>query len=730
MSEKPIVNVSRRRFLKLGTGLTLAVYLPGVSLRAEESGPGRTVAGGPRAAGPFEPNAFVRVGADDTVTVIAKHLEMGQGSHTGLATLVAEELDAAWHQVVIEGAPADAKRYNNLLWGPVQGTGGSTAIANSFDQMRRAGATARAMLVRAAAEAWGVPAGEVTVRAGVVMHTGSGRKATFGELALAAARLEVPDAETVRLKDPKDFVFIGKHVPRKDTRPKIEGRATFTLDVRLPEMLTALVAHPPRFGATVKGFDATRARAVKGVVDVVAIPTGVAVLATDFWAARNGREALAVDWDESRAFRLGSAEILEELRRLAGRPGVVARRDGDAESALAGAARTLEASFEFPYLAHAALEPMDCVVHLRPDACEVWNGEQFQTIDQQRVAELVGLAPERVTIHMLYAGGSFGRRANPQSDFVIEAASIAKAIGGRAPVKLVWTREDDMRAGYYRPAFYHVLRAGLGADGRPLAWSHRLVGQSIMAGSPFEGGMVKDGVDQTSVEGASNLPYAIANLRVDLHSPVLGVPVQWWRSVGSTHTAFATETFLDELAHAAGQDPLQYRLALLSGRPRHRGVLELAARAAAWGDPLPAGRARGLALHESFNSYVAQVVEVTPREGGRFSVDRVVCAVDCGLVVNPDIVRAQMEGGIAYGLAAALHGAITLKDGVVEQSNFHDYPPLRLPEMPAVEVHIVESAEKPTGVGEPAVPVIAPALANALFAATGQRLRRLPLRLA
>jgi isoquinoline 1-oxidoreductase beta subunit len=730
MSESAIVNESRRRFLRLGAGLTLAVYLPRLSVAAPESGPGKTVGTAKPGAAPLEPNAFVRVGTDDTVTVIAKHLEMGQGSYTGLATLVADEIDAAWHQVRIEGAPADAALYNNLLWGPVQGTGGSTAIANAFEQMRRAGATARAMLVRAAAEAWGVPAGEVVVHSGVVAHGSSGRSATFGQLAAAAAALPVPAPESVGLKDPKDFVFIGKHVPRKDARPKIDGTATFTLDVRLPGMLTAMVAHPPRFGARVKAFDAVRAKAVKGVVEVVAIPTGVAVVANDFWTAKTGRDRLSVEWDESDAFRLGSAEILAELRRLAATPGLVARREGDAEAAFAQADRAFEASYAFPYLAHAALEPLDCVVRLEEGGCEIWNGEQFQTIDQRRVAELLGIPSERVRIHMLYAGGSFGRRANPDSDYVLEAVQIARAIGGRAPVRLVWTREDDTRAGYYRPAFYHVLRAGLDGAGRPLAWTHRLVGQSIMAGSPFEAGMVKDGVDQTSVEGAANLPYAIPALTVDLHSPRLGVPVQWWRSVGSTHTGFSTETFIDDLAHAAGRDPVQFRLGLLEGKPRHRGVLELAARAAGWDSPLPAGRGRGVAVHESFSSYVAQVAEVTVRPDRTFTVDRVVCAVDCGIAVNPDIVRAQMEGGIAYGLSAALHGAITLKDGVVEQSNFHDYVPLRMPEMPAVEVHIVESRENPTGVGEPAVPVIAPAVANALFAATGQRLRSLPLKLA
>jgi isoquinoline 1-oxidoreductase beta subunit len=416
----------------------------------------------------------------------------------------------------------------------------------------------------------------------------------------------------------------------------------------------------------------------------------------------------------------------------------VARKDGDAAAAMAGAAKTLEAAFEFPYLAHAAMEPMDCVVKLGKETCEVWNGEQFQTGDQFAIAKTVGLKPEQVKINMLFAGGSFGRRANPAGDYVVEAASIAKALAVSGtydvPVKLVWTREDDMKAGYYRPAYYHTLKAGLDASGKIVAWQHRIVGQSIVAGTAFEAGMVKNGIDATSVEGASTLPYAIPNLTVDLHSPTVGVPVLWWRSVGSTHTAYSTETFVDELAQAAGKDPVEFRRTLLAQHPRHLGVLELAAREAGWTRPLAAGKAgekrgRGIAVHESFNTFVAQVVEVTVR-GKEFSVDRVVCAVDCGIAVNPDVIRAQMEGGIGFGLSAALYGKITLAGGAVEQSNFHDYPVLRIAEMPKVEVHIVPSAEKPTGVGEPATPVIAPALANALAAATGKRLRNLPLTLA
>nr|MDQ6924324.1 xanthine dehydrogenase family protein molybdopterin-binding subunit [Pseudomonadota bacterium] len=583
--------------------------------------------------------------------------------------------------------------------------------------------------VAAAAKRWNVAPDSIRVVNGVVTHT-SGKKATFGELAAAAAKEPVP--ADIKLKDPKDFVFIGKRVPRTDSRAKSNGTARFTQDVQLEGLLTAVVAHPPRFGARVASFDASAAQKVQGVKYIVEVPNGVAVLAVSFWQAKKGRDALMIEWDESNAFRRSSADIMADYKKLAATPGTVARNDGDAVKALAGAARTLEASFEFPFLAHAAMEPMNCVISLGADSCEVWNGEQFHTIDQGAVAEIVGLAPERVKINQLFAGGSFGRRANPASDFLREAAYIAKAIKGAAPVKLVWTREDDMRAGYYRPMYYHTIKAALDGAGNVSAWQQRIVGQSILAGTPFEKMMVKDGVDGTSVEGASSLPYSIPNLLVELHSPKIGVPVQWWRSVGSTHTAFSTETFLDELAAAAGKDPVAFRKALLTAKPRHLGVLKLATEKAGWGSALARGKAsekrgRGVAVHESFNTVVAQVAELTVSSDGKFRVDRVVCAVDCGVAVNPDVVRAQMEGGIGFGLAAALHSAITLKDGVVEQSNFHQYPPLRINEMPKVEVHIVASTDKPTGVGEPGTPVIAPAIANAIAAATGKRLRSLPL---
>ena len=707
-------NAGRRRFLQASGGLLLAIGVPAARGQEESLFLHRG----------FAANAFVRIASDNTVTVIVKHLEMGQGTYTGLPTLVAEELDADWSQVRVEGAPADAAKYNNLLWGPAQGTGGSTALANSWEQMRKAGAAARAMLVAAAAEKWKVPGAEIHVSKGIVSH--KARKATFGQLAGDAAKQKVP-AE-VKLKDPSRFVYIGKSAPRTDAREKSTGKARFTQDVKLPGLLTAVVLHPPRFGAKLKGFDAGEAKAIPGVVDAVGFSTpvtnGVAVLAKDYWTAKKGRDALKAEWDDSSAFKGSSPEMFSEYRRLAAAPGKSARQEGDVQAALAGAAKTLEAVYEFPYLAHAAMEPMNCVVQLSAGQCEVWNGEQFQSVDQAALAQLLGLKPGQVKLNQLYAGGSFGRRANPQSDYVLEAAAIAKAFG-KAPVKLVWGREDDMRAGYYRPMYVHALKAGLDAKGDIVAWQHTIAGQSILTGTAFEPMLVKNGVDDTSVEGAANLPYAIPNLSVTLHSPKIGVPVQWWRSVGSTHTAFATECFLDECARAAGRDPLALRRALLAKHPRHLAALDLAARRAGWSQPKP-GVARGIAVHESFNTIVAQVVEVSKRKDG-FRIGRVVCAVDCGIAVNPDVVAAQMESGIAYGLSAALSGAITLKDGQVEQSNFHDYPALRMREMPRVEVAIVPSKQNPTGVGEPATPVIAPALANALFALGGKPVRALPL---
>lgn len=718
---------SRRDFVRIGVvasaGLTLAAWLP-----SSDAAEGSAKSG----AAVFEPNAFVRIGEDSTVTVLCKHTEMGQGTYTGLPTIVAEELDADWSQVRAEGAPANAKLYNNLFWGKAQGTGGSTAIANSYAQLRQAGATARAMLVAAAAKQWNVPAEAISVSKGVVSHKASGKKASFGELAKVAATLPVP--QDVKFKDPKQYVFIGKKFPRTDSVAKTNGSAIYTQDLKLPGMLTAVVLHPPRFGAKVKTFDASRAKAIPSVVAVVQIPSGVAVVAKDFWSAKKGRDALTVDWDETAAVKVSSTELVAQYKQLAQTAGAVARKEGDAAANLGKCAKRVDAEYSFPFLAHASMEPLNCVVQISKDGCEVWNGEQNQTGDQFAIAKVLGLPPDRIKLNQLFVGGSFGRRANPQSDYVLEAVFIAKALASGAtagaPVKLQWTREDDMQGGFYRPLYVHRVSAGLDGQGKPLAWQQRIVGQSIVVGTPFEA-MMKNGIDPTSVEGAANLPYLVPNLQVELHSPKPGIPIQWWRSVGSTHTAYSTECMMDELATLAGKDPVQFRSELLDKFPRHKGVLKLAAEKAGWDKPLAKGkpgerRGRGVAVHESFGSYVAQVAEVTVSADGSFKVDRVVCAVDCGIVINPDMVVAQMEGGIGYGLSAAQSGAITVTGGAVDQSNFHDYPVLRMQDMPKVEVHIVASTENPSGVGEPGTPVIAPAVANALFAATGKRLHVLP----
>ena len=716
---------TRREFLK-NAGTVSAVAL---TIGFEWAGAARRAFAGPvpsSAGAAFAPNAFLRIASDNSVTVIAKHVEMGQGAYTGIATVLAEELDADWAQVRVESAPADATRYANLAFGKIQGTGGSSAMANSWMQLREAGGKARVMLLTAAAKQWKVPVAELTVEQGIVYHAGSKRQAKFGALVATAAALPVP--ETVTLKDPKDFKLIGSRAPRVDAPAKSDGTAQFTLDVMLPGMLVALLKRPPLFGATVKSFDATAASAVAGVVKVVEVPRGVAVVAKNFWAAKQGRDALKIEWDDSKAEKRSSAAIMDEYRRLADQPALPARKDGDAAQAIKDASRQVSASYEFPYLAHAPMEPLDAVVKLTPTSCEIWAGDQFQTVDQGNAARTAGLDPQQVSIHTLFAGGSFGRRANPGSDYIVEAVSIAKAYGADGtPIKLQWTREDDIHGGLYRPMYFHKLEAGLNAQGELIGWRHVIVGQSITVDTPFAAGFIKNGVDATSVEGAANIPYAIPNIKVDLSTTTTGVPVLWWRVVGSSHTTFAVEAFIDEVAHAAGQDGFAFRRKLLAHQPRMKAVLELAAEKAGWSSaPLPKGKGRGIAVAEAFKTYVAQVAEVSVGADGQVKVDRVVCAVDCGTPINPDIITAQMEGGIGFGLGAVLYGAITLKDGRIEQDNFNGYRVLRINEMPKVEVHIVPSAEPPTGVGEPGVAPLGPAVANAIFAATGKRIHVLP----
>ncbi len=709
------IHHSRRTFIKIAAGTGVGLII-GIELSPPSA----------RAATPFAPNPFLRIAPDNTVTVLIKHLDQGQGVATGLSTLVAEELDADWRQMRAEFAPADASKYNNLLYGPFQGTGGSTSIANSFIQYRKAGAIARAMLVAAAAAAWGVPAAEIAVAQGVLTHK-SGRSGTFGQFAEKAAELEVP--KDAPLKEAADFTYIGKSFKRIDTEAKITGQPIYTQDVHLDGMVTAAIIHPPRFGGVATNIDASAAKSVKGFLDAKIIAQGVAVYASGTWPAFKAKGLIKVEWDEAKAEKRGTPELLAEYRKVVATPGVVARNEGGVDPALAAAAQTVEAEFAFPYLSHAAMEPMNAVVRFDGDKVKIWTGSQLQTVDQLVAGAIFGVPPAKVEIETRYAGGSFGRRAVPTSDYVAEAAMAAKAWGKPDPVKLVWQREDDMRAGYYRPLYVHHVIAGLDATGNLVAWRHRMAGQSILAGTAFEQALVKDGVDPTSVEGGIDIPYAIPNLRAELHSTKVGVPVLWWRSVGHTHNAYVVETMMDQLAAKAGKDPVEFRLALLKDKPRHAGVLKLAAEKAGWASPPKPEMFRGVAVHESFSSYVAQVAEISLTKAGGAKVERVVCAVDCGVAVNPDVIRAQMEGGIGFGLGAALRDAITMTDGAVDQANFDTYLPLRMSDMPKVEVHIVASAEAPTGVGEPGVPPIAPAVANAVFKATGKPILELPLRL-
>ncbi len=705
-------SIPRRKFLQASAiaagGLIIGFRLPLEGETTEE----------------FKPNAFLRIAPSGAVKMLSSKVEMGQGVYTSLAMLVAEELDADWSKIAVEAAPASPE-YNHTVFG-MQITGGSTSIWSSYDQLRKAGAAARALLVAAAAQTWHVDAATCRTEPGIVIHDASQRRLPYGELANAAAKLTPP--KEVSLKDPKDFRILGKPMRRLDTPPKTNGSAVFGIDVKFPGMLTAVIARPPVFGGKVRRVNSEGAQTIAGVKGVYPVESGVAVVASDFWSAKRGRDALRIEWDEGPLADLSSEKIRAQYADLARKPGLVARKDGDAEAALASAARRIEAEYELPYLAHAAMEPLNCVADVRPDGCDIWTGAQIQTLNQAMAAKLTGLPLEKVRIHTTLLGGGFGRRLVPDSDFVRDAVEVSRA--AKAPVKVIWTREDDMRGGWYRPFWVHRFRAGLDANGEVVAWAHTVVGQSIVTGTFFESFLVKDGIDAGSVEGAADLPYAVPNVRVDLHSPTPGVPVWWWRSVGNSHTGFVVESFVDELAHAAGKDPVEMRRALLAKHPRNLGVLNLAAEKAGWGKPLPAGRGRGIAVVESFGSSVAEVAEVSVSKDGVPRVHRVVCAIDCGPTVNPDTIRAQMESGIIFGLTASLYGEITLDKGRVQQRNFHDYRMLRIHETPEIEVHIVNSTEKQGGVGEPGVPPIAAAVGNAIFAVTGKRVRRLPIRAA
>jgi isoquinoline 1-oxidoreductase beta subunit len=721
--------LSRREFLHAtgmtGAGLMLGIALPLRSRFALAQESRKFV---------YPPSAFIRIGTDDSVTILINKLEFGQGVMTSLPMLIAEELECDWNKVSAEHAPA-AQVYAHPSFG-IQMTGGSMSVSSSWQQFRIIGATARAMLISAAAKKWNADKAHLDTKDGVVVEIGGQkRRANYGSLAEEAMQSQPPERIGVKA-NAADWKLIGKPTRRIDSRSKVTGKATFGMDVRLPGMKIAVVARPPVFGGKVKPFDPAKARAVSGVDAVVPVAldrggTGVAIIGTGYWPARQGRDALALEWDLPAG--VDSAEQLDQYKQLAQQPGLVARADSAADAAKS-AANTIDAVYEFPYLAHAPMEPLNATVELKPDKMRIWCGTQFQTIDQVLAAQAAGLKPEAVDIVTTFAGGGFGRRGNPSSDYVVEAVQVAKAMkqaGLDAPVKVIWSREDDIRGGYYRPATVHRVAIGLDSKSMPASWQHTIVGQSILKGTAFEKAMVKNGIDPTSAEGVDDTPYKLPAMQVNVHYPEVNVPVLWWRSVGHSHTAFVMETLIDQLATAAQMDPIAYRLALLDPKhTRHRSVLALVRDKSGWGKtPVAKGRARGVAVHESFGSVCAQVAEVS-LDGNTIHVHKVTAAVDCGIAVNPLTVEAQIQSAIAYGMSAALYGRITLKGGRVEQSNFHDYPVLRISEMPECSVHIVPSKEPPTGIGEPGTPPIAPAIANAIFALSGKRLRRLPFDLA
>jgi isoquinoline 1-oxidoreductase beta subunit len=670
--------------------------------------------------------AYIRIAPDNTVTILSSQFEMGQGAYFGIATLVNEELDAEWANIKVEGGFGNPAVFGNIAWGgAAQGTGGSTSMASSWDRYRKAGAAARLMLVSAAASAWNLPASAINAEKGMLTHP-SGKSASYGEMAEAAGKLAMP--ADIQLKPRDKWTQIGSaDLRRYDSKAKTNGTEKFTIDLKLPGMKTAVMIHPPLFGATVKSFDASKAKSMKGIVDVIATARGVAVVADHMWAALKGREAVTIEWDDANAEKRGSAEILADYRAAAPKPGkAIARNDGDVEKAFASAAKVIEATYEFPYLAHAALEPLNAVVQKNGDMIEVWAGHQMPDLYQFVVSQIAGTTPDKVKLHVMKTGGGFGRRAVFDADVIAEAASVARALDWKHPIKVQWTRENDMKGGRYRPAYVHRLKAALDAKGNLIAWNNHIVGQSILSGTMFEKMLVTNGVDLTSVEGAVNIPYAVPNMKVELSTMEVGVPVLWWRAVGSTHTAYAVESFLDEAAEVAGKDPVEFRLALLTHSPRHAAVLKLAAEKADWGKVLPEGRYRGIAIAESFKSVVAHVVEISMPNGADLKVERVVAAVDCGTMINPDQVKAQVEGGIGFGLGAILQEELTLTAGKVDQENYDGYTPLRINQMPIVEVHAIASEAAPTGIGEPGVPPVGPALASAVYAATKKRIRILP----
>ena len=714
--------LSRRGFIKAGavagSGLVIGFFMPGANKFA-------VAADAPKPT--YAPNAFLRIAPDNTVTVMVNRLEFGQGVHTSLPMLIAEELDCAWSQMRGALAPA-ADVYKDPAFG-MQMTGGSGSIAHSYLQYREIGARARAMLVAAAADQWKVKPEQCKTAKGFVIGP-AGRKASYGSLADAAMRQPMP--ATITLKDAKNFSIIGKPTKRIDARAKSNGKQQFGIDFMLAGTKVALVARPPVFGARVAGFDAGKAKAIQGVIAVLEVPldrgaSGVAVIADGYWPAKQGRDALAIEWDTGRVDKVSSTKQMADFLALAKTPGAKAI-EADI-STLASASKKISAVYEFPYLAHAPMEPLNCMVDLKADSCTVWAGTQFQSADHAAVVAATSLKSEQVTVNTMMAGGGFGRRAVPGSDYIVEAVNVAKAYraaGKTGPLKVIWSREDDIKGGYYRPSHVHRADLGFDANGKIVAWDHAIVGQSIMAGTPFEAFMVKNGVDNTMVEGMG-APYDLP-LNLTAHTAKANVPVLWWRSVGSTHTAFVMETLIDEAADVAGMDPVAYRKTIINAKhTRHLAALDLAVAKSGYGKKkLAAGRAFGVAMHESFNSVVAYVVEASVTKGVP-KLHNVTAGVHCNLAVNPLTIEAQVQGAVLMALGTTLPGAaITLKDGVVEQQNFSDYIVARMPDMPHVEVFIVPSGEAPTGMGEPGLPPLAPAFANAIFKLTGKRLRKLP----
>ncbi|ANM31907.1 hypothetical protein ABI59_23595 [Acidobacteria bacterium Mor1] len=711
------MKLDRRRFLQVsalaGGGFALSVALPQLSRALTPAAADSATA----------LNAFLRVHADGSIVFVSPNIEMGQGVLTSHSMIVAEELDADIESFSAVHSPV-APEYNNPAF-QMMGTGGSTSTPAFWMPLRQAGAAARAMLVGAAAERLGVPASRLRTERGNVLAP-DGSSLGYGELAEAAANIE-PPAEP-KLKDPSRFTLIGRSTKRLEGRDKVTGAAEFGIDLRLPGMLTAVVARPPAFGIT-SGTARNEAEISKmsGVRKVKSIPSGIAVLADSYWQARRACDRLEIDWDNSTAHAVDTEARLDEYARIAETEGMPAESEGDAESRIGAAGDdAVEATFRFPYLAHAPMEPLNATAHIRDGEAAVWAGTYFQTIDTMNIAAALGLPPEKVRLHTLLAGGAFGRRANAASDFLMDA--VHAALGENVPVKVVWSRPDDIRGGYYRPISLHRMKGSLDAKGMPAAWHQRIVQPSIVAGTPLEPFLVHDGVDHTTVEGATGMPYRIPHRKVELHSPEVDVSVLWWRSVGHTQTCYAGEHFLDILAHRAGKDPLEYRRALLgrSGDPRLMRVLNLAAEKAGWGKKLPDGRAHGIALRKSFNSYVCQVFECSLSDDGMPLTHRVTCAVDVGTPINPWNIEQQVQGAIAYGMTAALYGSVDIDNGAVRQSNFHDYRILRMHEMPPIDVHIVPSNEAPTGIGEPGTPPVAPAMANAKLALTGEPTYRLP----